>query len=335
MDFRATPDYHGRIEINLNACLISLSTVFYGLRVYNRAYMTKTLGLDDGIATIAYVPVSYGSGAHLKLIPEFLLEKFFYSLVIQVLIYFWAVTMVRLSILAFLPRIASDRSLRCISLVVAIVILAQTVTVVVYRLTECTPIRDNFKPPSTPGLRCVGPVAHNRMMVGHAAVSVVIDLALLLLPIWIIYTKMMWSRRTVRIILVFSVGLFAVITGIVRLALMVTLDFASDVTYQMATLGIWTNLEGHIGLWCGCFPALQPLLRVGSYKLGFCSSLVSRNSNIMYRPYQKEEDNTLGRGFITRRGRVHKGGEDEIAETVDSESQLAIALPKLSKEINL
>ncbi|KAI1641255.1 hypothetical protein F4809DRAFT_252 [Biscogniauxia mediterranea] len=315
MDFRDTSDYHGRIEINLNAFLISLSTVIYGLRIYNRAFMTRTLGLDDGIATIAYFllvvqssmdinAVSYGSGAHLRLIPQFLLEKFFY-----ILVYFCAVAMVRLAILAFLPRLTSDKRLRFMSLTIAVAILAQTVTVVAYRLTECTSIRDIFKPPKAPGLHCVGPVAHNRMMVGHAATSVAIDLVLLLLPIWVIYSKMIWSRRTVRIILVLSVGLFAVITGIIRLALMVTLDFSSDATYQMATLGIWTNLEGHIGLWCGCFPALQPLLRLVSHRLGFRCSLASRSSNIMYKPDDRGNDHTLGWRSTTKHDHVHKGSE--------------------------
>ncbi|KAI0601403.1 hypothetical protein F4775DRAFT_589622 [Biscogniauxia sp. FL1348] len=325
MDFRDTPDYHGHIEVNLNACLISFSTVIYGLRIYNRAFMTKTLGLDD--------TVSYGSGAHLRLIPQFLLEKFFSSLVIQVLVYFCAVAMVRLAILAFLPRLTSDKSVRIMSLSIAIAILAQTVTVVAYRLAECTPIRDIFRPPTAPGLHCVGPVAHNMMMVGHAASSVAIDLALLLLPIWVIYSKMMWSTRTVRIILVLSVGLFAVMTGIVRLALMMTRDFSSDATYQMATLGIWTNLEGHIGLWCGCFPALQSLLRSISHRLGFRSSLASTSSNIMYKPNDWGDEHTLGWRSTTKHGHVHKGSEDDTAETIDGESECAIAVPILAKEI--
>ncbi|KAI1502901.1 hypothetical protein F5X99DRAFT_407707 [Biscogniauxia marginata] len=335
MDFCNTADYHGYTEINLNACLISLSTVIYGLRIYNRAFMTKTLGLDDGIATIAYLllvvqsamdinAVSFGSGAHISLLPVPLLSKFFNSLAIQILIYFWAVAMVRFAILAFLPRISNDKSTRSTSWVIAVVILAQTVTVVVYRLTECTPIGDNFKPTNTPGLHCVGLVAHNKMMVGHAAASVVIDLALLFLPIWVVYTKMMWSQRTVQIILILSVGFFVVITGIVRLILMVTLDFASDVTYQMATLGIWTNLEGHIGLWCGCFPALQPILRAALYRLGLCSKLANKRSNIMSKPDKMDEDVTFS---------ANRGSRADSAGTLGSGSQRVIALEELTKDV--
>lgn len=44
----------------------------------------------------------------------------------------------------------------------------------------------------------------------------------------------------------------------------------------MGTIGIFTNLEGQIGFWCCCFPALQPILRVISYKLGIRSLLSSQ-----------------------------------------------------------
>ncbi|KAI2469504.1 hypothetical protein F4781DRAFT_218802 [Annulohypoxylon bovei var. microspora] len=278
MDFSNTPGYHGAKEIGLNAWLIGFSSFFYGLRLFVRVYMTKSPGLDDAIAGIAYAlllfqsimnihAVSFGSGSHLTYIPQGVLDEFFESLTIQTLIYFWSMALVRFAILAFLPRLAQDRSITITSWTVTAIILAQTITAFVYRLTECDTVEAIFKPLISPDAHCVGAVANNNMMVAHGLIGIVVDAILLFLPIWVIYTKMMWSRKTLQIILVLSVGVFAVATGVIRVILIKTKKLESDVTYEMPSLGIWTNLEGHVGLWCGCFPALQPLLRMLPGKL--------------------------------------------------------------------
>ncbi|KAK0610706.1 hypothetical protein B0T17DRAFT_621166 [Bombardia bombarda] len=152
-DFSTIPGYKGNIEITLNATLIALPTLFFGIRLYVRAFMTKALGFDDLVAGLAWN------------VPPAFLAKFLESLVIQTLLYFWAVALVRFALLAFLPRISSDKIV----------------------------------------------------------------------------------KRSIYIL------------G----------------TFKMATIGIWTDLEGHVGLWCCCFPALQPILRIVSYKLGLRSKLSS------------------------------------------------------------
>ncbi|KAI1396418.1 hypothetical protein F4819DRAFT_134668 [Hypoxylon fuscum] len=332
MDFNDTPNYRGHTEIGLSAWLIGFSTLFYGLRLVVRVSMTKSPGLDDGIAGIAYLlllthsiidihSVSFGSGAHMDTIPEDLASKFFVSLGIETLIYFWAVAMVRFAILAFLPRLTQDKSIIWISWTVAVVIIAQTVTAFVYRLTECTPAIDVFKPPKTPGLQCVGVAANNMMLVGHGVAGIVIDAALLLLPIWVIWSKMMWSRKTLQIIMILSVGMFAVVTGIIRVVLMRTMDFSNDITYKMPSLGIWTNLEGHVGLWCGCFPALQPLLRIMPGKIRRSTT----NSNGNY--------TTFKQGTQSRLSRVNEGYHrtGSSAGDVDNDSQRELFLLEMLK----
>lgn len=88
MDFSNTPDWHGGIELEINGSLIALSTVFLGMRLYVRAFMTKALGWDDLIAGIAWAllvtqssldirAVTLGSGTHIELVPLELLYKFF------------------------------------------------------------------------------------------------------------------------------------------------------------------------------------------------------------------------------------------------------------------
>jgi hypothetical protein len=52
----------------------------------------------------------------------------------------------------------------------------------------------------------------------------------------------------------------------------------------MTTIGLWTDLEGHVGLWCGCFPALQPILRAFLSSVG-ASRLLSSYKNNGYGAY--------------------------------------------------
>jgi rhodopsin domain-containing protein len=79
-----------------------------------------------------------------------------------------------------------------------------------------------------PGLHCKGLIADQNMMVGHAIAGIVIDVALLILPVYIIYTKMIWSRKMIQVLLVLSVGVFVIVTGIVRLIMILTLNFTID-----------------------------------------------------------------------------------------------------------
>jgi hypothetical protein len=61
----------------------------------------------------------------------------------------------------------------------------------------------------------------------------------------------------------------------------------------MTTIGIWTDLEGHVGLWCGCFPALQPILRAVLSSVG-ASRLLSSYKNSQYGQYGHNKPPTGG-----------------------------------------
>ncbi|KAK0120452.1 hypothetical protein ONS96_010666 [Cadophora gregata f. sp. sojae] len=285
-DFRSTPDYKGGVLRALNATLIPVTTLFFGMRIYVRLFMTKNAGLDDALGLVAYlfavvlssfdlVTVQYGSGAHIALVPPETLRKFFNILPTQTMWYFWATCFVRLTVAAFLPRLSKERLYLYLIYGIAAFNVVQTTVCFLYKLLECRPVKDLWLPPDTPGTNCVSQAANETMMTINAVFGIAIECALLALPIWIVSRKMMVSRKMFQVILIFCVGIFVIMAGVVRLYYMKTLLFASEPTFHMSTTGVWSDLEVHLGLWCACFPALQPIIRIVSFKLGFRSKLLS------------------------------------------------------------
>ncbi|KAI8960962.1 hypothetical protein F5Y11DRAFT_245473 [Daldinia sp. FL1419] len=331
MESGSALDPNEKVELGINGWLIGFSTIFYALRLFVRISITKSPGLDDVLAGVAFILLIVQSGLDINAVflsneielgiaSAGVISGFFESLVIQTLIYFWTVAMVRFAILAFLPRIIRDRSVMITSWAIVVLILAQTITAFVYRLAECNPVSDVFKSPLTPGLHCVDTGVHNKMMMGHGIAGVFIDLVLLVLPIWMICTKMMWSKKTLQIVLVLSVGICAVAIGTVRVVIIANLDFTRNTTYNMPSLGIWTNLEGHIGLWCGCFPALQPILRVAPTASNRFNGFSTA----------KSDSNRNGRAE-GRNGTQRVYGSGKNCTAIDNESQRAIILQEMEK----
>lgn len=63
------------------------------------------------------------------------------------------------------------------------------------------------------------------MMWTQCIVGICVDLALFGLPVWVIQNKMIRGSKAFKVILVFCVGLFAIITGIVRFGFIITTDY--------------------------------------------------------------------------------------------------------------
>jgi heme/copper-type cytochrome/quinol oxidase subunit 4 len=54
------------------------------------------------------------------------------------------------------------------------------------------------------------------VIAGHSIMGIIIDVSLVVLPVRVVYTTMVSPRKSIRVVLIFSIGAFVVVTGVVR-----------------------------------------------------------------------------------------------------------------------
>lgn len=270
---------------NLNIALLVISSVILAVRLYVRLWMIRSPGLDDVFAVLAWgtlttlsaleiVETVYGAGRQMISVEPQDLAKFFSILPTMQLLYLASTGLVRLSIATFLPRLNKEASFKRLVWVLEAAISIFTIICFSILLFECRPVRDLWNK-SAPGAKCLSSAHENRLWYTHASFGILFDCILLGLPMWILYSKMMLNATTIKVMLIFAVGIFSAITGIIRLSMILRIDMTKNTTFNITFASVWTDLEGHTGLWVACFPTLRPFLRLVSHKLGLRSKLRS------------------------------------------------------------
>ncbi|KAH6968649.1 hypothetical protein DER45DRAFT_547069 [Fusarium avenaceum] len=261
----------GQPIFNLNVALIVITSALMIVRLYVRGIMTRSLGWDDLLAVFAWgfvvcfsyleiILVASGVGSHMEDVPKETLSRMFSLFPIDKLVFLLSGGVVRLSILAFLARIKKDR------IFTICIYGASTATIIValatffFALFSCTPVSDVFDA-SKPDRQCVSNFSIGRVRWAHAILASSLNIAILGLSVWVSRTINMTQGKTVKLTLVFAVGVFAVVATITRLIFLLTNgSYTTDLTYKMVRIAPWFPLEVHAGLWCVCLATFHPLL---------------------------------------------------------------------------
>ncbi|KAL5593192.1 hypothetical protein FOBRF1_012294 [Fusarium oxysporum] len=101
-----------------------------------------------------------------------------------------------------------------------------------------------------------------------AAVSIILDVWMLAIPIWqLVRLQMKWQRK-LAVAVMFTVGTFVTIVSILRLRYLVAFGNSQNPTWDSFETCYWSVIEINVGLWCVCLPDLRILILKAFPRLG-------------------------------------------------------------------
>ncbi|KAI8625990.1 hypothetical protein F5Y19DRAFT_448593 [Xylariaceae sp. FL1651] len=248
-----------------------LAILLYLLRIIDRLWVINvSLGLDDYFITFGVI---LGSALNFLLYPlaQHGLGRDFWAvsfpdinttlelLYIAEIVYFPSEMFTQLSILAFYRRVFAKSSFVVQKgsniLIICVVVfgIANTLTIIF----QCIPISYFWTGWSgeTKG-SCIN---INAFSWARAAVEIVVDIAILSLPLRDLTKLQMSWRKRAQVILVFALGFAITIVSILRLQSLVHFSKTTNVTHDNAFAVYWSVLECDIFIITACLPSLRSI----------------------------------------------------------------------------
>ncbi|KAL8944881.1 MAG: hypothetical protein Q9216_000171 [Gyalolechia sp. 2 TL-2023] len=247
-----------------------LATVAVTLRFMSRKHMKVAISWDDylmipalvlalGLCFIDGYGVRFGTGRHLLAVGLQNVQVFLKLEYAFQIIYAFTLTLVRLSILMFYRRLFPKESMSriwktCYYLIVFLVVgffISGTTSLVFV----CTPI--HFFWTMAGDGHCIN---FQLLLYFGASLTIICDLAVLLLPMPIVWNLQMKRSKRIGVMGIFLLGGFVCVASIVRM-FYVHQVVPVNPTWTQVDPAIWSTVEPCIGIVSACLPIIGPACR--------------------------------------------------------------------------
>ncbi|KAL5606307.1 hypothetical protein BROUX41_002722 [Berkeleyomyces rouxiae] len=259
-------DYHnehqgGAIVPSISS-LISLTSLFVGLRLYTRVVLSRSVSWDDLVTIVAYIitlaegvlmiiHVDHGQGSHWDTLSPSekttYLQIFYGTLVL----YYLALGVIKTAIMLQYLRIFTGQ-LRKGTIICMIVIGMWSTAILLVTINTCRPIRaywdksiDGYCIPNLPQWYI------------NAGGNILTDLIIAILPIRALWNLHLPKSQRLSLIGVFALGFFTCAISLIRVF---ALSLDSDLSYKNIAAAIWSFAELSCALITSSLPTLRPIL---------------------------------------------------------------------------
>jgi len=259
-----------------------ISWVTVGLRVYVRAGMLKTFGVDDWamVATLllftAYLVcqiggVHYGTGRHAKdLEPDNVRKALRYWYLCE-LFYVLCSCMLKIALGIFFLRFATKRTHIWI---IRLLMIGTTIFGTGYFflvLFQCSPISD-FWTVAPGSARCLNSKYTVGTTYAACAVTAIADWVFGILPIFFVWNLKLDRKAKVYIAGILAFAAIGSTATVIRIPFVHGLGSSDDFLWSTTDVAIWSTVEPGIGIAAGCMATLRPLLQTLLWRVGLSSS---------------------------------------------------------------
>ncbi|KAG9242950.1 hypothetical protein BJ878DRAFT_444496 [Calycina marina] len=200
-------------------------------------------------------------------------------------------------------------------------------------LVECRPLNFYWEQanPANPTATGVCTINEKATEIVSNALSVVADIALLIIPLFVIWQLKLSGVRKFAVAAIFAVGAFACAASVFRLTttLSVISKGGNDPTWDLVDVYLWTAVEGAVGLLCACFPVFGPLLSLWKNKMQ--SIYASRTSQTKSSGYMisRSKESAVSSG---RPWRKVSASQDSTGASIDMEPLHTKGMPPQTKQ---
>ncbi|PGG99029.1 hypothetical protein AJ80_09419 [Polytolypa hystricis UAMH7299] len=255
-------------NIVTQALCISLTTVFFALRMYTRKCIHGNFNREDwtcalawllgiGYSCTAIMMGEYGGGIHQWDVPRSKVIPFNKTVYGTMVLYGPTAFLTKVSILLILTRVFTPYNKMVIFIYTFFgLLLAYYIPAIIIKIRICSPISHFWLGDLSDGT-CLNEGA---IIIADAIISVISDLIILVLPLFLTQSLQMPVKKRVRIICILGAGGLACASSIVRLVLIIQTVGNKDQTFSFVRVNVWGNAEVSIGIVCACLPALAAFI---------------------------------------------------------------------------
>ncbi|KAF3001846.1 hypothetical protein E8E13_004281 [Curvularia kusanoi] len=255
---------------NIILCVVSVTCGLIRI-IYKAVYSIAELGWDDYtviLTLIAGVPsvvlidrgaLVNGLGKDVWTLPFQQITEFVRWLYVLEILYFFQMTLLKLTLLFFFLRIFPKGLIR--NLIVGTITFTALygIAFVVTAIFQCHPISHywtNWDKEHNDG-QCINV---NALAWSNAIISIVLDVWMLILPLYEVFRLQLTWRKKLSVAVMFMVGTFVTVVSCLRLQSLVNFASSINPTWDQVDVVTWSAIEVNVGIICACLPTIRVML---------------------------------------------------------------------------